>query len=329
MKWMVKLVFAAAALWSGYWFIGAQAQEKIYAGLLENSRDQGWVAESRHLGVVGFPNRFDTTLTGLNFADPSGRWRWQGEEFQIKALSYQPNHVIMAWPGVQEISTPAGDAAVEAELLRASVVVSPASNLPLSRLQLEGNGIDIESDQGWAATIATLNGALFQDEDTPTRYRIGVDAAEIAPPAMLTSVIGGGAAMSAEIERVYLSAVVDFDREIDRLAFASGTPPKPTHALIEQGEIIWGNSMLRLTGELSAGSNGYVEGHLDFDVQGWQPLFEVFKAASHMSATEKLTLKRALDGASGGGNLVFTVNFTNGEASIGPFTIGRAPANPF
>lgn len=329
MKWIVKLLFAAAALWSGYWFIGAQAQEKIYAGLLESSRQQGWTAESQNLGVVGFPNRFDTTLTGLNFADPSGRWRWRGEEFQIKALSYQPNHVIMAWPGTQEIGTPAGSATVNAGLLRASVVVSPESNLPLSRVQIEGTGIDIKSNRGWAAAISSLNSALFQDDTVPTRYRLGVDAADIAPPDLLTSVIGGGASMPALIEKVYLSAELDFDREIDRLAFASGAPPKPTTAVIEQAEIIWGSSTLGLNGELRAGSNGYVEGYLEFDVEGWQPLFDIYNSAARMSATEKLTLKRALDAASGGGNLAFTLRFSGGEASIGPFTIGPAPVYPF
>ena len=329
MKWMFKLLLSAAALWSGYWFIGAQAQEKIYAGLLESSREQGWTAESRHLGVVGFPNRFDTTLTGLNFADPSGRWRWQGEEFQIKALSYQPNHVIMAWPGAQEISTPAGDATVNADLLRASVVVSPATNLPLARVQLEGTDINIEGDLGWATAIATFSGALFQDENEPTRYRLGIDGENITPPDLLTSVMGGGASMPALIEKAYLSAEVDFDREIDRLAFANGTPPKPTHALIEHGEIMWGGSTLVLSGDLSATANGYVDGHLDFEVENWQPLFEIFKAASHMSATEKLTLNRALDAASSGGKLVFTVNFANNESRIGPFTIGPAPVYPF
>jgi len=161
------------------------------------------------------------------------------------------------------------------------------------------------------------------------RYRLGVDAADIAPPDMLTSVIGGGASMPSLVEKAYLSAELDFDREIDRLAFASGTPPKPTHAIIERGEIIWGGSTLTLSGELSAAANGYVDGYLDFEVEGWQPLFDVFNTASRMSATEKLTLKRALDAASGGGSLVFTVRFAGGESSIGPFTIGPAPVYPF
>ena len=123
--------------------------------------------------------------------------------------------------------------------------------------------------------------------------------------------------------------IANKDREIDRLAFASGAPPKPTTAVIEQAEIIWGSSTLGLNGELRAGSNGYVEGYLEFDVEGWQPLFDIYNSAARMSATEKLTLKRALDAASGGGNLAFTLRFSGGEASIGPFTIGPAPVYPF
>lgn len=325
MKWMFKLIVVVAALWSGYWFIGAQAQEKMYASLLEGSRDIGWTAESRNLGVQGFPNRFDTTLTNLNFRDPSGKWGWQGEAFQLKALSYQPNHIIAAWDGEQVVDTPEGSLTINSELLRASVVVSPATNLPLERLQLEGTEVDMESSRHWSASMASLNGALHQSETDATQYRLGITMLEVSPPAELVSVLGGGAFLPDILDEVYLSAQLHFDREIDRLAFQNGTPPKPVSAEIETFRIDWGRSVLSISGELQTTSGGYVDGHLDFDVRNWEPLFEVFKQASHMSATEKLTLKRALDGASGGENLVFTVRFSNGESSIGPFTIGPAP----
>ena len=329
MKWMFKFVFLAAALWSGYWYFGARAQEKMYAQLLTESRNQGWTAESRNLGVSGFPNRFDTTLTGLNFSDPSGRWSWQGDEFQIKALSYKLNHIIMAWPGEQVLGTPEGNITVNADLLRASLIMAPTATLPLSRLQLEGEEVALESDRLGPALISRLNAAFFQDETTPTRYRLGVDMSDITPPESLIARLGGGRIFSGAVESLKLSALLEFDREIDRLALQNDQPPVPVSMEIEQGLLMWGGSKLAISGLLAKGNNGFIQGQLDFDVQNWQPIYEVFKQASNLSPTELLTLRRALDGASGGSNLVFTLNFQNGETSIGPITIGPAPVYPF
>ena len=329
MKWMFKFVFLAAALWSGYWYFGAQAQERIYVDLLSESRDQGWTAESRNLGVSGFPNRFDTTFTDLNFRDPSGRWHWRGETFQLKALSYQPNHIIMAWPGEQELGTPEGSVKLNAELLRASLVVSPTSTLPLARFQIEGEQIALNSPEFGTAHIAGLNGALYQDEANATNYLLGVKLTDVNPPTRLSTGLGGIPFLRGAIESIDISAILEFDREIDRLALQNGQPPRPVSAKIEQGKIVWGGSELTVSGEVFEGSGQFIEGSLSFDVQNWEPLFEVFKQATNLSTTELLTLKRALDAIAGGENLAFTVSFANGKSLIGPVTIGPAPLYPF
>jgi len=329
MKWMFKLIFLLAALWSGYWFIGARAQEKIYGELLIESRNQGWTAESRNLGVSGFPNRFDTTLTGLNIKDPSGRWGWRGDAFNLKVLSYQPNHIILAWPGEQVVETPVGNLTINAELLRASLVVEPSVNLPLSRFQIEGEEVGMGSTELGAANIGSLNGAFYQDEAKATSYRLGIEMLNSAAPQSLISRLGGGTIISRNIESIRLSARIEFDRVIDRLALDNGQAPRPISAKIEPSLIMWGESELAVSGSLAKGSTGFVEGSLSFDVQNWQPLYEVFTQASNLSTTELLTLKRALDTVSGGGNLEFTLTFSNGKTSIGPFTIGPAPIYPF
>ncbi len=328
MKWLFRLTVLVVAGWSGYWFIGARAQENLFANLLADGREDGCTAESGDLGVGGFPYRFDTSLTDLSFRDPSGKWGWQADEFLITALTYQPNHVIAAWPGTQILDTPEGRVTVDSDVLRASIVVAPAINMPLERLQLEGAGL-LLNGTGWMANISTLNAALFQNETTPTRYRLGIDLEDITPPAFITSRLGGGAYLPDLVDKLRLSGQIYFDREIDRPAFASATPPRPLRATIEPSFILWGPSELRLTGELRAAENGYVEGNLNFEVFNWQPFFETFRQASNLTTTEKLTLKRALDGASDGRNLAFTLNFINGETRIGPFTISPAPVYPF
>jgi len=328
MKWLFKFLILGAVLWSGYWFVGAKAQEELFTSMLEESRDSGWTAETRNLGIQGFPNRFDTTLTNVNFRDPTGRWGWQGESFQIMALSYQPNHVIVSWPGEQIIDTPEGSLTVNAELLRASVVVSPDTDLPLARAQIEGTGVELESSRGWTGRIEALNGALHQNETLSTRYRLGINATNVTAPPELTSLIGGARGLPPLVDTLHVSAQIDFDREIDRHAFAQGSPPKPISAVIEPSQLTWGDSELLVSGELSANAAGYVDGFLRFEAKNWQPLYEVFRQASNLTTTEKISLKRALDGASSGGSLNFTLTFADGDTRIGPFRIGPAPAYP-
>lgn len=329
MKWIFGFVFLAAAAWSGYWFVGARAQEKIYADLIAHSRDQGWTAESRHLGVSGFPNRFDTTLTGLNIRDPSGRWGWRADRFTIKSLSYQPNHIIMAWPGAQVVETPAGSVTLNAGLLRASLVVAPARTLPLSRFQIEGHAVALDGAQIGAAHIGTLNGALFQDEPGQARYRLGLDLRDVTPPPGLTSDLAGQPILPGPIGLIRLSAHVLFEKEIDRLALSNGQPPGPVSLEIESATLNWGDSTIELSGTLARGANGFIEGALQLDVKNWQPLYDLFRQGAHLTAPQRITLKRALDGASAGGDLRVTLEFRDGHTRIGPLTIGPAPTYPF
>ncbi|MEM9270831.1 MAG: DUF2125 domain-containing protein, partial [Pseudomonadota bacterium] len=86
MKTLLVLVLLATALYSGYWFVGARAQEAGLNAWLEAQRAQGWVAEVEELNVAGYPNRFDTTATGLELANPKAGWAWSAPEFQILAL---------------------------------------------------------------------------------------------------------------------------------------------------------------------------------------------------------------------------------------------------
>jgi len=329
MKWIFKLVIVAALLWSGYWYIGAEAQKKLYTELVQDGRARGWTLDSQNLEVVGFPNRFDTSMTDLEFFDPSGLWGWQGAEFQIKALSYQPNHIIMAWPGVQRLQTPAGALSLNAALLRASLVLNPASTLPLDRLQIEGRDIDLKGAQGWAASVATLGAALFKHEIAIRQYRFGVEMTNITAPAARLSALNRGANLPEQIERLNISAQLEFDREIDRASFASGVIPRPISAIIAPSVMVWGESKLTVEGDLAATPNGYIEGQLNFEVSGWQALFDVFNQVTNLRPSEAEAVQRALEGASADGRLVFTVNFDNGSTRIGPFTIGPAPAYPF
>ena len=117
--------------YSAYWWAGSAAQETAWARWMEERRAAGWVADYDALEVKGYPNRFDTRLTGFTIADPRAGWAWSGPVFQVLALSYKPNHIIAVWPlrSLASLSAPAASNASTGSSLpvRAAVIntVSP------------------------------------------------------------------------------------------------------------------------------------------------------------------------------------------------------------
>ncbi|MBL4808167.1 MAG: DUF2125 domain-containing protein [Rhodobacteraceae bacterium] len=328
MRWLIKLIVIAAIGWSGYWFIGARGQEQLLAVWLENNREAGWTAETKTMGVTGFPNRFDTIITGLNLQDPESGWGWVAEEFQIFALSYKPNHLIMAWPGLQTITTPEGNVTIEGSQMRGSVELGASTNLPLERLRFEGSEIVVSTDMGWDGTILGANIALFQVEGEPQRYRLGVDMAEISIPQKYMPLIVQLGQNSNLISRILASIYVDFDQQIDRNALTDGLPTW-RNMDVDSVSVTWGRASLTITGSLTPADNGYIDGHLDFHVENWRMLFAAFRQMSNLRLSELASVETALNRVAQGTNLDFTLRFENGKTLIGPMTIGPALINPF
>lgn len=327
MRFLTKAAILAAAGWSGYWVIGAQGQERLLAQFLENSSSEGHDPASV-ISVSGFPNRFDTVLTGIDFTDPSGDWGWQADTFRFNTMAYQINNLTADWPGVQAFKTPFGTLTLDSATLTGDIELSPTSTLPLRRAQINGESVALDSSTGWAAQIDTIAGALTRAEGSDTGYLLHLELGQITPPRELTSLIGGGGFLPDIVDSVVLTLQAELDQPIDRMMFQNAQP-RPGSVVIEPSSIVWGASILVVEGALHDAGNGFIEGELILDVENWQPLFEVFKRASHLTATEKITLQRALNAASTGNNLAFTLNFTNGETRIGPFRIGPAPIYPF
>ena len=62
MRLMLIVIFALAALWSGYWAVGSMAVERGTQHMIDQMRAGGWDVEVAEVNTTGFPNRFDTTV---------------------------------------------------------------------------------------------------------------------------------------------------------------------------------------------------------------------------------------------------------------------------
>lgn len=327
MRWLVRLVFIGLIGWSGYWFIGAKGQEQVFAQWLETNRSNGWIADSATMNVTGFPNRFDTIIEQLDLQGPNGDWGWQAEGFQVYALSYQPNHIILAWPGKQVISNRHGSLTLQGTEFRGSIVVAPNTDLTLERLRVEATDLSAISSLGWSSYAKSANMALFQDTEIPSRYRLGLDFEDVTFPSEFMAALVQLGQNTDVISQIMASAYISFEREIDRSSINSGLPN--WNALeLESLQINWGRANLSMTGQLTPAANGYIDGNIDFTVENWRMLFEALRQTATLRPSELALIEGALSGLSQGGRLEFSLRFDNGKAYIGPFVVGAAPINP-
>ena len=88
MKKLLVLIVTLAALWAGYWFVGAAGVKAGFAVWFDARQSEGWQAEYSDLSVKGFPNRFDTTLTDPALADPATGLAWSAPFVQLFALHH-------------------------------------------------------------------------------------------------------------------------------------------------------------------------------------------------------------------------------------------------
>ncbi len=327
MRWLVRLVFIGLIGWSGYWFIGAKGQEKVFAQWLETNRANGWIADSATMNVTGFPNRFDTIIEQLELQGPNGDWGWQADGFQVYALSYQPNHIILAWPGKQVISNRYGSLTLEGTEFRGSIIVAPNTDLTLERLQIEATDLSAISSLGWSSYATSTNMALFQDTEIPTRYRLGLDFTDVTFPGEFMAALVQLGQNSDVISKIQASAYISFADEINRNTINAGLPDWDMLEL-ERLEINWGRANLTMTGQLTPAANGYIDGTIDFTVENWRMLFEALRQTATLRPSELALIEGALMGISQGNRLEFTLRFDNGKAYIGPFVVGGAPINP-
>ena len=76
MRVILAIIAAAAIGWSVWWWAIASAKERALAAWLDERRAAGWVAEAEAIDVGGFPYRIDTTIRGLELANPAAGWSW-------------------------------------------------------------------------------------------------------------------------------------------------------------------------------------------------------------------------------------------------------------
>jgi hypothetical protein len=312
-------------LWGGYWFVGERGFEAAVRGWFETLQADGKIATNSGLAVHGFPNRFDLTVTDPHFADPATGVDWQAPFLQVLTLSYKPWHVIFALPNEQRLTLPAEAMTIRSAKLQASVVAKPLPSLPLDRMTLVGDGLEITGDQGWNVTADTLQFATRVDESRSNWHEVGLNVTNLAPDPQLIALFDG--VLPPQLGVIRMDAHLGLSGPIDRTSLHS----KARIAAVELKhlQVTWGSLGLSAKGNVIADSVGFAQGEAVLTLENWRVALDVAEKTGILTQDQRKLWERAaqfLSLQSGGGDsIALPLAFENGQTRIGPIPIGPAP----
>ncbi len=329
---MVRLLITAILLasggWGGYWYVGSGAQKAAVETWFQSRAQAGWVANYSGVTVQGFPNRFDTTVTDLELADPRYGWAWFAPVFQTLQLSYQPNHIIAVWPDAQTIATPDGSIAVTSEDIRASVVFEPGSELALNRSTVTLSDVRLTGENGWSSSIEQAVLATRQSVGEPFAHDIALDASNFTPSQDLKAKIDPKSMLPTQFDALHVETTAAFDRPWDKRAIEREKPVW-TRLDINRFDAQWGDVGLKAVGSLELDREGYPTGSLDLQARNGRQILDLAVAAGSLSPEVAATLDPLLQlFAAMSGNkdtLDVPLRFSDRIMYLGPLPVGEAP----
>ncbi|AZQ66274.1 DUF2125 domain-containing protein [Silicimonas algicola] len=322
---LVVVVLVGALLWMVWWVIGQIAYEKGLAAWIEDRRNDGWSANYGELNTVGFPSRFDTTVTDVALLDPQSGVAWTAPFVQFLSLSYRPTRVIAVLPHAHALSVAGETVAIHHDDARASIFLDASTSLGLDGARLVVEALEARSDAGWTFALTQGRGAAERVEAAVDTYRLGVEVSDIEPPEPLRAFLDPSRDLADTVSRLHLDATVELDGPLDRAAAESGLPALKRIDLADLS-IDWGGVELAARGELIVDSTGRPDGTLLVTTSDWKRLLRMAVETGLVS----LDATGALETAFGvietsDGSLELPLAFGEGLMNLGPIPLGPAP----
>ena len=328
MRFLLAIVIAAAAGWSGYWLIGSRGVENGLRDWLDGRAKAGWVANYASVDTRGFPNRLDTTITDLELADPSTGVAWSAPVFQLLRLSYKPNHVIAVWPGEQTVATPLQRVTIESDKASGSFIFKPGTDFELDRSAIVFNGIRLSSTKGWSSEIAEGLLATRPSAARADAVDIGFELSDLRPASPALAQLAEAGFLPDTVEQLKIDATLTFDAPWDRQA-VEARRPAVTEIELNLLQARWGQLDLWAAGDLRVNAAGLASGSITVKARNWREMLQIATASgwipeSFVGTLESgLALLAQLSGSPK--TLDAPLTFKNGQVSFGPIPLGSLP----
>ena len=326
MRALIWIVGLLTALYSGYWFVGAGAAERAVQDQIAALRAEGLTIETSDLSLRGYPSRFDLTLTDPRLADPESGLDWSAPFAQVFSLSYKPWHLIAALPPEQRLRLPPLDLTIRSTDFKASLVMDPGLSLPLNRMTLAVDGLDVTEAAGPVMAAGKLLFSTRTEAMAEHAHEIAFLATDLRPDPQAAALLAR-AGWPEVIERINLNAIARFDgpiRPADPGAF-----PALMELDVEQGDLVWGALRASATGLLRPDSAGLAEGQLMIEITGWQAIPALLREAGLIKSNELIVVSAMLAGMAQQDGTPETLSlplaFAGGTMTLGVWPIGPAP----
>ncbi len=304
---LIAVIVICAIGWSVYWVIGGRIMDERVERWLDFPADSGWSVAYDSVALAGYPNRFDTTVTGFELRHKDSEAAWRINPLRLFALSYQPQKFIAVWPAEQTVILPRGGLVdVFTDDMRASM------SFGVDALPYEA----VMSIKG--ALLATPMGAV-PIEDVLLAMRV-VDSGD-----------GEGSGTDYDVDMrmdgLYLP-VQDEPSRIDGHIRARVVMDE-ARVDIMSSDVRLEGVVLQATGSLRADTDGYLVGDLSVAVQNYTELpallavYGVIKPtmAARVGKTLSFISALALDKS----RVSVPLRFDGGKMYLGPLPIGEAP----
>ncbi len=320
--YLIALVLAAG--WSGAWFwVRAKAEREMDAGR-ERLVAAGYPVSWQSRRIDGFPFRLDLHLTGFRLGEPSG-WAIAIPRLEAEAYAYSPDHWMLVAPDGVTFTRPRdGGVAVQARVLRASL--SHLTEYP-PRLSVEGGDLTFAAAPGARPYFITaakgLNLHLKAGPNDQGAVYVGLDQAN-AQLSGLMARIAQGKPIAITADAIFSKAGQfqgrDWPSAVQGWSAAGGA------FQVRQLTVAAGESILDArSGMLSVDPDGRVRGSLKATLR------QAPKALDAMGRSGAITEKAAdsaasiAQGAQQGDVANVTLDFRDGQTTLGPVSVGPAP----
>ena len=300
---LIAVIVICAIGWSVYWVIGGRIMDERVERWLDFPADSNWSVAYDSVALAGYPNRFDTTVTGFELRHKGSEAAWRINPLRLFALSYQPQKFIAVWPAEQTVILPRGGLVdVFTDDMRASMSF----------------GVDALPYEA----VMSIKGALLA---TP----MGAVPIEDVLLAMRAVDSGSGADYDVDmrVDGLYLP-VQDEPSRIDGHIRARVVMDE-ARVDIMSSDVRLEGVVLQATGSLGADTDGYLIGDLSVAVQNYTELpallavYGVIKPtmAARVGKTLSFISALALDKS----RVSVPLRFDGGKMYLGPLPIGESP----
>ncbi len=301
---LIAVIVICAIGWSVYWVIGGRIMDERVERWLDFPADSNWSVAYDSVALAGYPNRFDTTVTGFELRHKDSEAAWRINPLRLFALSYQPQKFIAVWPAEQTVILPRGGLVdVFTDDMRASMSFGDSA-LPYE-------------------AVMSIKGALLA---TP-KGAVPIEDVLLAMRAVDGEGAGSDYDVDMRVDGLYLP-VQDEPSRIDGHIRARVVMDEARVDIMSSNVRLEG-VVLQATGSLRADADGYLIGDLSVAVQNYTELpallavYGVIKPtmAARVGKTLSFISALALDKS----RVSVSLRFDGGKMYLGPLPIGEAP----